>query len=221
MLNNIIEVIGPAGSGKTTLAKAISNQNNVEVITSPPYYKRLTNLPFFAQNTIELLPLLIRLYSTRKVRGLKMRDVAWMVTINGWSQILLQKSRPCSIVILDEGPIYYMAYLQIFGAESMNSLLTQAWWAEMYRNWSKVLDMVIMLDAPDTFLIDRIRAREKHHGVKTKSDDYAHRYLANLREKYENLLIKLTSEECDLRILRFNTQQLSIDEIVSKVINSI
>jgi thymidylate kinase len=214
----IIELIGPAGSGKSTLAKALYQHKESKLISSPPNYRKVSDLPFFARNSINLLPLLIRI---SKFGKLSRRDFAWMVTLRGWSQELEKNKNQSSILILDEGPIYFMAYLQIYGSKIINSIAAEPWWDQMYKHWSRVLDIVIMLDAPNASLIDRIRGREKPHGVKVKPDDYAHKFLSDLREKYEYLLNKLTAEERGPKVLRFDTQQFSINKIESEVFDVI
>jgi deoxyadenosine/deoxycytidine kinase len=209
----IIEVVGPAGAGKSSLANALSRHRGIKLVSSPPYYRKFSDIPFFARNTLELLPTFLKLNYKKKGNWLSMRDMAWMVILKGWHRVFSQKKLQKSILILDEGPIFHMALLQIYGSESLNNPSAQVWWGQMYKRWSKMLDMVVFLDAPDSTLIERIRAREKPHGVKIKGNDYAIKYLTDLREKYDYLLCKLTSEEPNLKVLRFDTLQISLDQV--------
>ena len=214
----IIEVIGPAGAGKTTLAKALSQHNGIQLAEFLPNYRRFTNFPFFARNTLASLPIFLKLYFIKEDIWLSKRDAAWMVTLKGWHQVLNHKTFQNSSLIMDEGPIYYMAYLHIYGSEILNSPSAQTWWDQMYKQWSRTMHMVIYLDAPDLTLMERIRAREKAHGVKTMPDSYAFKFLADLRENYEYLLYKLTSEKRSLKILRFNTLKVPLNQVASEVI---
>lgn len=217
----IIEIIGPAGSGKSTLANALCQEKGRELISSPPYYRRISDLPFFARNTLELLPTVLTLNIHNRCEFLSLRDLVWMVTLNGWCRVLSQKANQYPILILDEGPIFYMAFLQIYGSGGLNSPSAQTWWAQIYKQWSSLLAMVIYLDAPDLVLIQRIRERSKPHGIKDNPKDYAYKYLADLREKYKYLLFRLASENRTFKILCFDTFHVSQNQICSEITDAL
>jgi shikimate kinase len=217
-LSQIIEVIGPAGSGKSTLAKALTQNKKISLAGPAPYFRNLIEFPFFVRNTFDMLPLLYKFLFIKGLEGPSLRDIAWMVTLKGWHRVLLHNAEENSDLLLDEGPVFLMAYLQIYGAKALNSPSNQAWWDQMYKQWSRVLNIIIYLDAPDETLIERIRFREKPHGVKVKPDDYAYKYLADLREKYEYLLIRLTSEDKTLQVHRFDTHQIPITKVCSEIL---
>jgi thymidylate kinase len=126
-----------------------------------------------------------------------------------------------STLVLDEGPIFHMAYLQIYGSDVLNSPTARSWWEKIYTQWSQTLALVVLLDAPDLILIERIRARKKESAVKTKGNDYAVKYITNLREKYEYLLDKLTTKNKNLTVFRFDTDQVLLDQVYSKVFASL
>jgi deoxyadenosine/deoxycytidine kinase len=214
----ILEIIGPAGAGKSTLAHLLSQKNQIKLIHTAPYYRRVKDFPFFAINTLETLPTIIQLYFGSHCQRLKPWEVAWMVTLHGWHHILRHETARNLTLVLDEGPIYHMAYLQIYGSGVINSSPAEAWWNKIYKQWSKTLTLLVLLDASDTTLIKRIRMRETVHGVKTKGDDYAFEFLSNLRKKYDYLIARLLSEETQLKVLRFDTQKIPLDQICTDIV---
>ena len=87
----------------------------------------------------------------------------------------------------------------------------------MLKQWASALDMVIWLDAPDAILVERIRARSKWHLVKEKPEQVANKFLARFRTSYDQIIARLTAN-CGPRVLRFNTKQESLDQIVDKAL---
>jgi uridine kinase len=86
-LSHIIEIIGPAGSGKTTLAKALGQHDNIKLIEYPPYYRKYKDLPFFTRNTVETIPTILKLNLLRNGKGLARWDMAVMVILQGWHRV--------------------------------------------------------------------------------------------------------------------------------------
>lgn len=215
----IIEVAGPAGSGKSTLARALAEHGGITLVDRVPTYRRIRELPFYIINILLLTPLLFRLYRSKQGGWFTREQVAELAVARGWHRILLQQAAASQAdVVVDEGPLYCMAYLHVYGPEVLRSQAAQPWWESIYTKWAHTLDMVIWLDTCNMALVDRIRTRPKWHGVKLKSDPEAHRYLDSLRGAYEQLLPALQSRSGDLRVLRFDTGKEPVSQICERVI---
>jgi hypothetical protein len=202
------------------LAQALSQRQDIKLVDQPPYFRRIKDFSFFARNTLALLPTLLGLYSSRKEGWLTLEDIVWMVILKGWHRVLKRLASDDKILILDEGPLFYMAFLRVYGQDIIRSESANQWWSEMYRQWADTLDMVILLDTRDPILIQRIRSRDKWHGVKIKSDTEAYQYLADLRNAYEQILTGLKAHALDLNVLRFDTEQISVKQICNEIINA-
>jgi thymidylate kinase len=141
-----------------------------------------------------------------------------MAILKGWHHALGRRaSNNSSVTILDQGPIFMLAWLYEFGPESLKNKSVERWWDSMYKQWASTLDMVIWLDAPDTILVERIHARSKWHLVKGESEQEATEFLARSRTCYEQTIGKLTANSGP-EPLRFDTDQESLDQIVDKVL---
>jgi len=215
----IVELVGPAGAGKTTLAQALSQHSKRIRTDTAPYYRKIEDIPFYARNTLGLMPIFFHLYRNMNGRWLTREEIAWMAILNGWHQVLRQQlSMKGTVVILDQGPVFMLAWLYGFGPERLKSQCAKQWWGSMYKEWANTLDMVIWLDTSDATLVERIRARDVRHGVKQKSDPDAFEFLARWRLADAQVLSALTAEAGGPQVIRFDTAQNSPDEIVNKVL---
>src|SRR5438309_118717 len=60
----VIELVGPAGAGKTTLAQALAQHDGHR---PGPYIQRRRHLPWLARSALALLPRFFALYRTRRL----------------------------------------------------------------------------------------------------------------------------------------------------------
>jgi shikimate kinase len=213
----VVEFVGPAGAGKTTLSQAMSRRSKKILIGAPPDVRSVADIPFFARNALLLMPTLLRLYQNNS-RWPTRREIAWMTILKGWHHVLgRQVSNDGTVIVLDQGPVFMLAKLHSFGPESLKSSSAEKWWSGTYNQWAATLDMVIWFDASDTLLLERIRARNCWHRVKEKSEQEAFKFLARYRRSYEQIISALTANGGP-RILCFNTDQESLSQIVDKVL---
>jgi shikimate kinase len=215
----IVEIIGPAGAGKTTLFHALEKfEPEIQAESLPPVWN-LRYIPFFVKNTLLLTPTFARL-SGKGDRILTRRELAWMAMLRGWPKILKKKAQgDHKVIILDQGPIFLMAILSEFGPKSLRSSNIQGYWGEIEEQWTHTLNMVICLDTSDDILMKRIRTRRDEHLVKDKTDQEIIDFLAKYRAAYDRLINSFVAHNRDIRILRMDTGKNSSEEIVNFVIN--
>ena len=65
--------------------------------------------------------------------------------------------------------------------------MSSEWWRSALREWASLIDVVVVLDAPDHVLAQRIRARHRHE-VKEFPDHEIARWMARFREALEWVL---------------------------------
>jgi broad-specificity NMP kinase len=211
----IIELVGPPGAGKTTFAEALRCRDGI-TDGSFPDIRDINNLAFFIGNGFILLPIFCSLYPQKYNRAPTRLELAYMIILTGWPRILKRRSSGKGIVlILDQGPIYMMAGLLQSHPEILKIKPAQIWWHQSCKRWGDILDFVICLDAPDKTLMERIREREKQHGIKTSSDQQATQYLSAHRSAQEKVVSALMS---DSRRLSFDTTKVSLDEMIANAL---
>jgi len=215
----IVELVGPAGVGKTTLAQNLSQSSSKIALIKQPYFRNVEDVPFFTRNTLELLPALINLLRIKNEKWPTLNEIAWMVILNGWHRNLIQMdSSSISVAILDQGPIYSLGGLYNFGSKRLRDKVLQKWWEKMYHIWGSVLNLVIWLDASDPILVKRIYDRQTWHTTKDMTEDQAYDFLASSRAAFKQAFTALGSQNGGPRMLKFNTSKESSNEIKDRLL---
>lgn len=212
----IVELIGLAGAGKTTLSRALSRSDEKIRVAADLELRKREHLPIFVGHVPLLLPIFLR--RCRSSRWFTWDEIKAMVYLKAWPRVLRQQaSNNGTVILLDHGPIYKLATLNALGPERLKCQGFEPWWHSMFELWAFTLDMVIWLDAPDSLLVERINSRSQRHVVKGKSKQEASKFLARYRISYEQILTKLRAYG-EPSLLQFNTNQSSIKQIVDEVL---
>jgi broad-specificity NMP kinase len=214
----VVEIIGPAGAGKTTLVQAL-RKRDIEIL--PDIDIRLSKIkkgPFFVSNTLYFLPTFLRQYRHTRCRWFSRREMRSMAYLKAGLHLLEQPAPNAGIVtILDHGPIYRLAFLREFGPEITESPRYKKWWASLLNQWIATIDIVIWLDAPNDVLWERIRARDGWHTIKEKCEHEAFEFLTRYRTSFEQTMAESVTDG-QVTLLRFETHQESVDRIVDEIL---
>ena len=217
----VVEIVGPAGAGKTTIYQALDCHHESIRLENFPDVRKIAAAPFFISNGLQLIPSLIRLYRPSS-RLLTRREFAWMTILSGWSALLRKESQDGSkAIILDQGPLYLLAEMRVFGPEYLRQKAAERLWQDLYGRWIATLHMVVWLDAADEVLLDRIRTRRQEHIVKTEPATVVFEFLDRYRTEYEHLLSILTTKMASLRVLRFDTGRQQPQDIVDQFLSEL
>jgi hypothetical protein len=211
----VVEIIGPAGAGKTTLYLALNRFPDRIWVADFPDVRKIGNAPFYLWHGISLAPTLLHLYQ-RGSRQLTRREFAWLIILKGWPSLIRKTVQNSSqVMILDQGPIYLLAEMREFGPEFLKSQQADRFWQRMFSEWAAILDMVVWLDTTDDQLVNRIRSRDQGHTMKAEPAPAVSDFLARYRRMFDGVLSKLRIHNHGLRLLRFDTGQQAPEEIVN------
>lgn len=212
----VVEIVGPAGAGKTTLCQALDCYSEHVRLENFPDVRKVANAPFFISNGLRLLPSLLGLYRPNS-RQLTRREFAWMSILNGWPSILRKESDDSGkVIVLDQGPIYLLAEMRLFGPEYLRQKTAERLWQVLYSRWANILHLVIWLDAANDVLFDRIRTRQQEHIVKTEPATVVHEFLDRYRAEYDSILSNLTSQKAGIKVLQFDTERQHTQDIAKQ-----
>jgi deoxyadenosine/deoxycytidine kinase len=211
----IVELVGPAGAGKTTVAQALRQRDQKIQIAADLKLRKMAHITTFVGYAPFLLPTLLR--GSSAGRWFTWDEMKAMVYLRGWPRLLRQEAlHGGPAILLDHGPVFKLATLNAFGPDKLKSQGFEPWWDGMFRQWASTLDIVVWLDATNTNLVERINRRGQRHAVKGKPEQEASQYLARYRMAYEQILGQLAAYGRPI-LLQFDTSQVSIEQIVNEV----
>lgn len=210
----VMEVVGLAGSGKSTIFHALIQQN--ENIQAGCSLKKSVYLAFL----ISIAPMLILTlpYQYRNNRWLSWKEIRVMVYLKATNYILKKQTvNNHNVTILDQGPVFMLTWLRVFVLNSVRSRRLNKWWDDMLNQLSAQLDMIIRLEAPYKILAERIHERKKTHRIKGQSDQDVYELLTRYQISYDHIITRLTRNGGP-KVSSFNTYHKTLNDIVDRIV---
>jgi predicted ATPase len=209
----VAEIIGPAGSGKTTLSQHLRQKNDLRTGLSvwglPP-----SRLVMGAVSSISNLRSLVH-----SSQSFDWDNAKLIVQHNTLLRVIQRESvKGYDALLLDEGTVFALAKLRVY-CPGMNGN-SELWMQDLFDRVAGVLDAVIWLDAPDAVLTQRIRDRAKPHQVKYESDAMIQDHLMRYRNSYDLVVLEL-SRRNGLQVFKFSTDQLPLEHIADRVLSQV
>lgn len=208
----IVELVGPAGAGKTTLAHSVS-----AVDSTVRSGLSLWGLPRrrLLRSAVALLPTILAASISRS--PLRAGELSQMIRLGALFRVVEEESTRHRVLLLDEGPVFALSWLDVFFARN-GERVPASWRRRVIADWAGLLDVVVFIDAADITLAQRIRTREKPHMVKNLPDDEIFGFSAGFRRAFERAIGELAevghiivdSLRTDTGPLDANTAQLMV-----------
>jgi thymidylate kinase len=207
---HVVELVGVAATGKTSLLRALRGQEpGWRGGLRPPKYQH-------AWSAVSLLPTFLALHRpARHLLWKEMKRITYLRTLR--RALAAEARRPDGAVVLDEGPVYMMARIRMYGGPAVRSAAFAPWWREVGREWQRVLDLVVWLDAPDAILARRLRSRAQRHRLQGTKEQDIEEFLASYRAAYAEVM-SLLGEQGGVRVLEFRTDREMPERIAERVV---
>jgi hypothetical protein len=209
-LLRVVELVGPAGVGKSTLSRAL--------------VQRTAALPgsIWGQPALSLLGNgvrsgsdLLRFWrSSGSVLWDESRHIVRLQTL--YLSLTRQTHGTERITVFDEGPVFALTWLRGFGHDSMRQQASDAWWRATLQEWSGVVDAVVVLDASDSLLAGRIRSRPEWHEIKHEPDWYIAEWIGRFRSALEWVLTGLAAHGGPA-VIRIPVERDAPEELAERV----
>lgn len=201
----VLELVGPAGAGKTTLLEILSRRDN-KVRAG----LRIPKTRYF-RDAVLLLPTFLRIHRPyRKVLWKEMKRILYLKALH---RLLRQEeAKGYKAIVLDEGPVYMLSRLRVFGGEAIQNLSFEKWWQSAINQWANTIDGIVWLDAEDPTLADRVRTRNQPYPIKDISDSSMKNFFALYRAAFEHVITELTANDGP-EVIKFLTDRDSTDQI--------
>ncbi len=214
----VFELVGPAGVGKTAVLHAISRL--APAVRTGLRIDRIRQLPVIAWSMVALTPAMaeMMIVDSRQLWP----GVRHLGRLRSLSTELARARThaPDEPILLDEGPVFSLGRLSVFQhAAEGTGLLGRQWRSEVAR-WSRLLDGIIVLDARNEILAERIRQRPKPHEVKASSDREVFAFLDRYRDAYRDLVARLTASG-QVQTVEFDTGTTPVEAIAAGVLTAL
>jgi hypothetical protein len=185
----VVELVGPAGAGKSTLAQNVHRADSRVHVGFSLWGLPRTRL---VGGALALVPTIV-VAAVRK-RRLRWREIAQMIRLDALRRVLRRaKARGQTqqrIILLDEGPVFGISWLDLAFAQR-GAKAPEKWRRRALAKWARLLDSVIFIDAEDRTLAGRIRTRSKRHRMARSSDVAIHRFAKGVRGAFEKVIAEL------------------------------
>jgi len=181
----VVELVGPAGAGKTTLARGVTAAGST--VRSG---LSLWGLPRhrLVRSAVALLPTILGA-SIRRT-PLRAGELAQMIRLGALRHEVEDEAARHRVIILDEGPVFALSWLEVFFSRN-GDRVPASWRRRVVAEWATLLDVVVFIDACDITLANRIRTREKPHMVKGLPDEEIFGFSAGFRRAFERAIGEL------------------------------
>lgn len=206
----LVELAGPAGAGKsaTRLALIARLHRGNGTIWGLPVGPLLLN-------GLQLIPSFIPLW--REAKAPLWDETRHMVRLRTLQRALRHRGSDLEPAIYDEGPVFALAWLRGFGHPVMRSAVSEPWWQTTIQEWASLVGTVVVLDAPDALLAQRIRSRPEDHEVKQATNPAIAAWMARFREALDWVLERLALEG-GITVVRLDSSRATPEELAERAL---
>lgn len=210
----VVELAGPAGVGKSALADAMlaRRPGTRASIWHQPRRRIAWSVPDMAAAGLTLARA-----GGRRRTGEPVKQMLRFAALDRWLDG--PTAAASGLIVLDEGPVFALAWLLVFVPAELRTARFAAWWREMSRRAARRLRLVVMLDAPDDILAGRIRGRDKPHTVKASSDEEMGRFAAAFRAAFDEVVSALATPDGPL-VLHMCAGHTASTELADRVLDA-
>jgi hypothetical protein len=184
----VVELAGPAGAGKTTLARAVKEADPGRIAVGVG-----VGVLGLAAGTMPAVPHLVAARLSAPGRWWTRDELRSLAYLSAWRGKVVA-GRGQGLLLLDHGPAFRLASIVAFGPPMRGTRAFDRLWTGLARDWGRLLDVVVWLDAPDEVLLRRIAHREQEHRIRGAAECEAERFLARYRLAYRQTLDRLALE---------------------------
>jgi deoxyadenosine/deoxycytidine kinase len=209
--HTLVEITGVAGSGKST-------------VTSILIRGRFARATFISARDPKQLSLFLRclprlgrliVENLRRRPRMTWADFKLMVYISTWDTHLSKVASEDPLVF-DQGPLYALVRLRAQGIGVASTPAFSRWWSEMLSKWLDQISLVVLLDARDDALIERLNMREQEHDLKGADLNHGREFLSRYRTLFEEIGSEIERLEKPT-LHRVDTGRIRADEVARMV----
>jgi hypothetical protein len=116
--------------------------------------------------------------------------------------------------------VFALAWLRGFGHVTFRQSPSDVWWRAAICDWASLMDVVVVVDAPDRVLAERIRTRAHDHEVKGFSDEEIERWMARFRDALQWVLDEMAEHGGPL-VVRLSSKDERAEEMAERLLEEL
>ncbi|MGZ4147603.1 MAG: hypothetical protein ACXVPL_07835 [Actinomycetota bacterium] len=208
----IVEVVGPAAAGKTTLIRRLCS-TDPRMRSSIPV-SRVRSAAVMAAKAAAYVP--AWLAGRPRDRWFTWRELKSLTFVDEWYREAMRgRIAGVPATFLDHGPLYRLAALRAFGPAMVRTPLFERWSAKAVARWRSAVGLIVWLDAPSGVLLQRAQHRGHWYlsadGAPEDKLGFLDRYRRALEEAVEG------AERDGVRVVRLSTEGAPVEDLVERV----
>jgi hypothetical protein len=210
LASTIIELVGPAGAGKSTLLRELrARDERICPSAAIGWTSYLRDAP-------ALIPLFVELH--RPFDVVRYREMKRALHLNALYR-LVHQVEASRVVVLDEGPMYFLTRQLVLGPSALENEAFCSWWRSTLERWADSLSLVVWLDADTACLTTRIRQRPGRQPIPDLADDSLVPFLDRYRGAFARVIGTMARPRGP-RVLSIDTAQLKPAAIAERVLTA-
>jgi hypothetical protein len=209
-----VELVGSSGSGKSSLLRALLKLGAGAIVRSD--LDRDTGRLQIMRHAARAAVLFAG--QATRVPSRPLYRFGLMVQLESHLGLLRQRRGTDAVVILDQGPVYLISILQrALRRDGTDSRRFLRYWEDLLDTWSRVLRMVVVLDAEDDLLYRRIQQRGSPHPLLGRPRADMARFFEVARRSSAMVLEELSRRNPRLRIAHLPAGEMTPEETARTV----
>ncbi|HEU5209580.1 MAG TPA: hypothetical protein VFU06_09225 [Longimicrobiales bacterium] len=211
----VVEIVGPGGSGKSSLVGLLAGDDRAVVHASLRNHLPLGD--FVRSGARVFRPFLAQIPRIPSRRWYRLEV---MVQLQAHAAVVARlAARGTHTIVLDQGPVYLLSILQRAHAAAgrRNALAFQRYWDESLAFWRRTLRLLVVLDAPDMVLYERIQTRATRHPLLHRELQSAMLKIQRGRESRARIIDALLAGRDAPALLGVDTSALSPVQVAEQV----
>lgn len=212
-VTEIIEIVGPPGSGKSSLVRSLMEKDADAVRVR--VREDLSRADVLASALRAIPPFLGQ---ASRMNGRRWYRFLSMVQLEAHRTAVARMRMRTGTLLLDQGPVYLSAIVErARNATGADARAFSRFLERTAQFWSEVLTAVVLLDAADDVLLERIRRRGTAHSLIDRGASDAARSLARTRKSLGAAARSLSSREGGPMLIELDSSAMAAGDLADVV----